>query len=435
MPKQIMDETGTANSMSVNDSPEESVGSRLRAGTRLRRSTKWALALGAIPVLAALAATYDYYSIRESTDDAQIDGHIDPISARVSGIVMSVKVEDNQYVEKGAVLVQLDAKDYQVALDRAKADLAEAEASAKAAQTEVPVTSTTTTSRLDSSQAVLARTQSGIVVAEKEADTSRARLALARARVRETEATYTKASQDLDRVKQLIVKDEISRQDYDAAVAAGQTAEAARDSALAAVNESEKAVEAAEARVAQARENVAEAQAGLAAARTAPQQTRIIRERATSAAAKVDISKAEVERAELNLEYTTVTAPVRGVVTQKSVEVGQVVQPGQPLLALVPLEDIWVTANFKENQLKNMHPGQPVEISVDAYGGRKYSGRVESIAAATGARTSLLPPENATGNYVKVVQRIPVRIRFDQGQDPRHLLRPGMSVGPTVITR
>ncbi len=414
--------------------PKVSWGDRLRSNPRLRRRTQLLAACGAVLLLGALVLAYRYYAVRETTDDAQIDGHIDPISARISGTIAAVKVEENQYVEKGALLVQLDPKDYKVVLDRAEADLAEAEASAKAARTEVPVTSTTTSNQIDSSQAMLTRAQAGVTVAAKEVDSARARLALTKSRVREAQAIHTKASQDLERMKQLIVKDEVSQQQYDAAVAAAESAQAARDSAQAAVEEAERGVEAAEARLAQARDSVPSAQAALATARTAPEQTAIKRDHAASAAAQVEIARAEIEKARLNLLYTSITAPASGIVSEKSAEVGQVVQPGQPLLAIVPLDDIWVKANFKENQLRKMRPGQKAEIYVDAYG-RSYSGYIESIAAATGARTSLLPPENATGNYVKVVQRVPVRIRFDKGQDPEHLLRPGMSVEPTVFVR
>jgi membrane fusion protein (multidrug efflux system) len=410
-------------------------GNPSRPRLRLQRRTKWLGALGVLLILVAAGfEVYRYYAIRVSTDDAQIDGHIDPIAPRVGGTVIAVNIEENQYVEKGTVLVQLDPRDYRVALDRALADLAEAEAEARAAGTEVPVTTTTTKNQVTSSQAVLTRVQSGVVVAQKDVDTAQARLVLAKARVREAQAIYTKAAQDLERMKLLIAKDEISQQQYDAAVAAAETARAAQDSAQAAVEEAQREIQAAEARLAQSRESVPEAQAALATARTAPQRTAITRERAASAAARVKMARAEVERAQLNLDYTTVKAPVGGVITVKNVEIGQVLQPGQPLLAIVPLEDIWVKANYKENQLKNIRPGQKAEIYVDA-NGRTYRGYVESLAAATGARTSLLPPENATGNYVKVVQRLPVRLRFEKGQDPGHLLRPGMSVEPTVITK
>ncbi len=433
MVKQLTEETEKESGTGFSE-PKERWTDRLRSNPRLRRRTQLLALGGAVLLVAALVLTYRYYSVRETTDDAQIDGHIDPISARIGGTIVGVRVEENQYVEKGALLVQLDPKDYKVALDRAEADLLEAEASAKAARTEVPVTSTTTSNQIDSSQAMLTRAQAGVTVAAKEVDTARARLALSKSKVREAQAIYTKASQDLDRMKQLIVKDEVSQQQYDAAVAAAESAQAARDSAQAAVDEAERGVEAAEARLAQARDNVPAALAALATARTAPQQTAIKRDHAASAAARADIARAEVESARLNLLYTSITAPASGIVSEKSAEVGQVVQPGQPLLAIVPLDDIWVKANFKESQLKKMRPGQKADIYVDAYG-RSYSGFIESIAAATGARTSLLPPENATGNYVKVVQRVPVRIRFDKGQDPQHLLRPGMSVEPTIFVR
>ncbi len=401
----------------------------------LRRPATWILVALALAILVSGMMVYDYYKIRESTDDAQIDGHINPISARVGGTVVQVNVVENQFVTRGTVLVQLDPKDYEVALDRARADLMETEASAKAARTEVPVTSTTTSSQVDSAQTALTKAERGITVAEKEVDTARARLALAKARLREAEANNIKAAQDLERFKQLITKDEVSRKDYDGVVAAAESAAAARDSGRAAVEEAENSVETAEARLALSRQNIPEAQAGLATARTAPQRTEITRERAASAAAKAAIARAALDQAQLNLGYTTVRAPVDGVIGQKNVELGQIVQPGQPLLAVVPLDDIWIKANFKENQLRDMRPGQKVDILVDAYGGKSYKGYIESIAAATGSRFSLLPAENATGNYVKVVQRVPVRIRFYGGQDPEHLLRPGMSVVPTGLLR
>ncbi len=405
---------------------------------RVRGFGRPALVLGivtAIGVLVGGPLLYRYYATRESTDDAQIDGHINPISARVGGTVMEVCVNDNQPVTQGALLVRLDTRDYEVALERAKADLAEAEEQAKAANIQVPITHTTTSNQVNAARAVLSQAENAAAVAARDVEAARARLALARAREREAKANHTRAEQDVQRLKQLIVKDEVSKQEYDNAVLAEDSTRAAEDSAAAAVAEAERAVEAAEARQAQVRSAIPEAQAGLDTAHTAPEQTAIVRDRAASAAAKVLEARANVEQAKLNLEYTAIRAPVTGIVSKKSVEVGQIVQTGQPLLAVVPLEDIWVTANFKESQLKNMRAGQSAEISVDAYGGRSYKGHVESIAAATGARFSLLPPENATGNYVKVVQRIPVKIVFEKGQDPEHLLRPGMSVLPTVFTK
>jgi membrane fusion protein, multidrug efflux system len=272
------------------------------------------------------------------------------------------------------------------------------------------------------------------VIAGKDVEVARARQTAAQARLRETQANEVRAGRDLERMKQLIAKDEVSQQQYDGAVAAADAARAAVDSARALVLESEQAVMSAESRRAQAMESTRQAQADLRTAQTAPAQMTVTRARVASAQARVAQVEAMLRQAKLNLAYTTITAPAAGIVSRKSVEVGQVVAPGQPLLALVPLDKVWVTANFKETQLTDMKPGQAVRVHVDTYG-REYAGRVESIAAATGARFSLLPPENATGNYVKIVQRIPVKIVLDAGQDREHLLRPGMSVTVNVFTR
>jgi len=229
-------------------------------------------------------------------------------------------------------------------------------------------------------------------------------------------------------MKQLIAKDEISQQQYDAAVSAADAARATVESAEAAVMQAEHEVELAQARGVQSRAELQHARSEAEGSRTAPQQVNITRAQAQSAEARVQLVKAVLDQARLNLEYTTIRASVSGIVSKKSVEVGQVVQPGQPLMAIVVPEDLSIVANFKETQLAEMHPGQPVTVSVDAYSGRTFNGHVESIAAATGAKFSLLPPENATGNYVKVVQRLPVKVVLDEGQDSQHQLRPGMSV-------
>jgi len=371
-----------------------------------KRRVQFAAAAGVV-VLVAIVLAWRYFSARESTDDAQIDGHVNAVSTRVGGTVSEVLVSDNQYVEKGTPLVRLDPKDYEIAVARAEADLAENEASARAAQTGVPMTSTMSASQ---------ETAAG-----SDLEGAEARLLSARARLREAEARDTKAAQDLARLKPLLAKDEVSQQDYDGAVSAADAAHASRESAQATVREAEKAVEAAKARLAQAR--------------TGPEQVTIQRARASSASAKADMARAALAQARRNLEHTEIKAPVNGIVSRRTVEVGQVVQPGQPLLAVVPLDGVWVTANFKENQLKRIRPGQPAVVAVDAYGGRQYRGKVDSIAAATGARFSILPPENASGNYVKVVQRVPVKIVLEAGQDPEHLLRPGMSVVPTILTQ
>ncbi|PYQ69991.1 MAG: HlyD family secretion protein [Acidobacteria bacterium] len=372
---------------------------------------------------------------RESTDDAQIDSHVTQVSARVAGTIVRVAVEDNQTVDAGAMLVGLDPRDYQVAVDRARAELADAEAAAQAAQTNVPITSTTASSNILTARGGVAQAQSGIVAAEHEVAAARARLTAAQAKLREAEANATKATRDVERLRGLLAKDEVSQQQFDAAVAAGDAQRAAADSSRSQVAEAEAGVPAAESKLMQARAAEQQAHAELQSAQTAPQQVLATKARASAAEAHVQQARANLAQAELNLQYATVKAPIRGVVSRKGINAGQVVQAGQPLLAIVDVDHVWVTANFKETQLRNMRAGQNATVDVDAYGGREYKGRVDSIAGATGARFSLLPPENATGNFVKVVQRVPVKIALDPGQDPEHLLRPGMSVTPTVFTR
>jgi membrane fusion protein (multidrug efflux system) len=372
---------------------------------------------------------------RESTDDAQVDGRITQIAARVGGPVIKVAVDNNNHVKAGDLLVQIDPRDYQVAVDRARAELADAQANAAAARTGVPIARVETGAGVVTATGSLAQAQAGVAGAEHEVQVTQANLAAAQARQREREATAVKAAKDVDRLRPLVEKDEIPRQQFDAAVAAADAARAAADAAKSDITAADGAITVAQQRVAQARATAEQARAGLQTARTAPQQLQVTQAHAASADARVQQAQAALAQAELNLQYTTVTAPTDGVVSRKSVELGQVVQAGQPLLALVNLTDTWITANFKETQLTNMRPGQRAEASVDALGGRTFKGHIDSIAAATGAKFSLLPPENATGNFVKVVQRIPVKIVIEAGEDPEHLLRPGMSVTPTVFVR
>jgi membrane fusion protein (multidrug efflux system) len=400
-----------------------------------RWPTVLALILAIILIAAGVHTYLGYAAVRESTDDAQIDGHVHSISARVGGTVIAVNFDNNQYVEAGAVLAVVDPKDYQVALDRARADLAEAQATLLVNRTTVPITSTTTTSQLSSAEAAVNDVTAGVAVGQKQVDAARARLNSAQARIRESQANYQRAAKDMDRLKPLIAKEEISQQQYDSAVAAADALRAQVDSVRAQADEAEQGVQVAERQLEQQKARLAMARTSVDAARTAPEQVAVTKARAESSAAKADQMRAAVAQSELNIQYTTIRAPISGIVSQRNVETGQVVQPGQPLLAVVPLEDVWVTANFKESQLAAMRPGQPVTIKVDAYDGRTYRGHVDSISAATGARFSLLPPENATGNFVKVVQRVPVKIVFEKDQDPNHLLRPGMSVVPTVSTK
>jgi membrane fusion protein, multidrug efflux system len=371
----------------------------------------------------------------ESTDDAQVDARLTQIAPRIGGTVLRVAVDDNQVVDAGTVLVEMDPRDYQVAVDKAKAELADAEATAVAAQSNVPITSTATQSGVSTAQSSVEQAQSVFEGAGKEIEVARARLTAAQSRLREAEANATRSRRDVERLKGLLAKDEVSQQQYDTAVAAADAQAAAADTARAQIAEAEAAIRMAESRQVQAHAGEQQARAALRNAQTGPEQVTAMRARASSAQARVEQANATLAQAELNLQYAVIKAPARGIVSKKNVNPGQVVQAGQSLLSLVHVDDVWITANFKETQLTDIRAGQRVVIEVDAYGGKEFQGKVDSIAAATGARFSLLPPENATGNFVKVVQRVPVKIVLEPGQDPEHLLRPGMSVTPTVYTR
>jgi membrane fusion protein (multidrug efflux system) len=372
---------------------------------------------------------------RETTDDAQVDAHVTQIAARVGGNVLNVHVDDNRAVEAGAVLVEIDPRDYQVAVDKARAALADAEAAALAAQSNVPITTQSAHSNLTNAQGGVSQSASAITAAQKQVEAANARVTSAQAKLREQEATAAKAARDVERFRGLLAKDEISKQQFDAVSATADSAKAAADSARAQVTEAEAGVLVAQSQLAQSQTAQSQAEAALRNAQTAPEQVKQTNARADAAVAQAKQAKAALDQAELNLQYATLKAPVSGIVSRRSVEVGQVVQAGQPLLAIIPLDNVWVTANFKETQLTDMRPGQRATVKVDAYGSKSFTGKVDSIAAATGARFSMLPPENATGNFVKVVQRVPVKIVLDGGQNADHQLRPGMSVVPTVYTK
>jgi membrane fusion protein (multidrug efflux system) len=366
-----------------------------------------------------------------STDDAQVDGHLVPMSSKIYGDIAEVRVDDNQPVKAGQVLVRIDPRDYQARVDQAKAALALAESQAQAAQVGVPLTQETTQSYSSSTDAQLANAEAEYDKAKTtyERD-STAELAFARANVEARQADDDRAQADLARMKPLVQKEEISHQQFDAYLAGARVAEselkAAKDRLMAA----ERGAEISKSAMLAAKAKVDQAHAGVEQARANHKQVPIKQADAAAAAAAVVQAKANLQAAELELSYTTVVAPVDSVVTKKSVEVGQIVQPGQSLLVLIPLQDIWVTANFKETQL----PGQKAEIHVDMYG-ETFTGHVDSIAGATGARLSLLPPENATGNFVKVVERIPVKILVDPVPPDKAILRPGMNVDATIITK
>jgi len=389
-----------------------------------------------VVVVVALAAGIWWWTTRnrESTDDAQVDAGVTPIAARVGGTVMSLPIVDNQQVSEGTVLVVIDKRDFEIALERARAELADAEASAAAARAGVPITSTTAASNVSTAKGSVEQVTSEVGAAEQAIEAAKARLTTAHARQREAVAKATKSAKDVERFKPLLAKDEIAQQQFDAAVATANADAAASESTAALVVEAELDVRVAQSGLVQARAKLQQASAGLSEAQTGPEQVKVTRARAAAAEARVMQARAVVKQAETNLEYTTVKAPVKGTVSKKSVEVGQQIQPGQALMAVIPLDRVWITANFKETQVERIRPGQRVTIRADAYDGKTFDGKVESLAAATGARFSLLPPDNSTGNYVKVVQRIPIRISLDAGQDPDHLLRPGMSVVPTVHT-
>ena len=381
------------------------------------KRAKWGIGLAVLVLLVAGLFAWHYFASYESTDDAQIDGHVNSVSARVSGHVTKLNVEDNQYVEKGALLVEIDPADYQVAVEQAQADYADAQAQASAAGINVLMTGVNTSSQVASAQAGVANAKAGIAAARQQFEAAKAQAA-------EAVANNVKAQNDLARYKQLIDKQEISQQQYDQAVANSRASAATVDAAKA-------NADAAAAQIEQAQGKLLQANADLRAAQTAPQMMQATRSRAVSAQANADRKKAQLDQTQLNLQYTKIMAPVTGIVSDRTVEVGQNVQTGQEMMKIIPLEDLWVTANFKETQLRKMTPGQRADIEVDA-NGKTYKGHVDSIAGASGARFSLLPPENATGNYVKVVQRIPVKIVFERDQNKSHELRPGMSVTPKV---
>ncbi len=379
-----------------------------------------AVGVAVVVLLVVGIFVYRYATSYESTDDAQVDGHINSISARIAGHVVKLNVLDNQYVEAGVVLVEIDPADYQVAYDRAKAEFEDAQANAAAAGVNVPITSVSTNSQVSATEADAASARAGIAAAKKQFDAAKAQL-------EQAEANNVKAQNDLVRYKQLVDKQEISLQHYDQAVAAARASAAAVEAARA-------MADSAQSQVTQAQDKLLQAEANWRNAQTAPQQMQVMRSKAASALAQAQQKKADLDQAQLNLQYTKIIAPVAGVISDRTVEVGQNVSPGQELLKVIPLNDVWITANYKETQLREMKVGQPVDVEVDA-NGKTYKGKVDSIAGASGARFSLLPPENATGNYVKVVQRVPVKIVLDPGENNDRYLRPGMSVNPKVWIR
>jgi len=372
-----------------------------------------------VVLVLAAAGIWWHSTYSEDTDDAQVNGHLIQVSSRIAGQVLKVYVDENQVVKAGDTIAELDPADYKVAVENAAAALASAQANAAAANVNVPITTVNTGSNLRSAGADVSGARAAVEQAERQ-------LEAAHARVAQAEANSIKAQADLARYRPLVEKDVISKQQFDAAVAAA-------DADKAAVADAHATEQAAADGVRVARQREMQSQALLKYAETGPQQVSAQSARAKQALAQVEQAQAQLDQAKLNLSYTKIVAPTAGIITRKSVEINQNVAPGQNLLTLVSLEGLWVTANFKETQLKHMAAGQPVEIEVDSTG-KTYHGKVTQIGGATGSVLSLFPPENATGNYVKVVQRIPVRVDFTDlaSEDPNHLLRPGLSVEPKV---
>jgi membrane fusion protein (multidrug efflux system) len=361
---------------------------------------------------------WNYLNSYESTDDAQVDGDIYAITSRIAGTIKAVYVQDNQPVKAGQLLAELDPRDYEVALAQQRAALNESRSLVAVARPNVPITLATTESGLSTAATDIAQAKAAVAGAQRDHES-------ALADIRKAEADAVKAQSDLARYKQLIAKDEISQQQYDQADAAAKSAAANVEAKRATAEAAARNIEEAQARLEGAQTKQVEARSNR------PQQIAIQDATVKSRIATAQRQQTLVDQAQLNLTYTKIFAPVDGIIGKKNAEAGQQVAAGQQLMAVVPVSNIWVTANFKETQLKKMHANQRVTIHVDSYD-KDYEGYVESVAGATGARFSLLPPENATGNYVKVVQRVPVRIRLKEGQDPNHELRPGMSVDPKV---
>jgi membrane fusion protein, multidrug efflux system len=385
-----------------------------------RRSYKrWIFLASLVALAVAGAFLWRYLSGFESTDDAQVDVHLYPVSARISGYIQKVHAEDNQWVDEGSTLVEIDPRDYEVALARAQAGLDTSQATAKSSNIEVPISSVDTSSQLKSTASDIKNAEAAIQATEKQA-------AAAHAVVLEAQAENVKAQDDVTRYHLLLTKEEVPKQIYDHAYAAAATDVAAIAAAEANEAAAQQAVQEAHSRLTEAEAHYEDAQAG-------PQRVASTRAKALSAVAEVQQKRAAVDQAQLNLGYTKILAPVSGEVTKKVV-VGLNVDPGEQLLTVVPLDQVWITANFKETQLKHMRVGQRAKIDLDA-NGRTYHGHVDSIAGATGPTFSLLPPENATGNYVKIVQRVPVKIVLDPGENRDRQLRPGMNVEAKVYLR
>jgi membrane fusion protein (multidrug efflux system) len=387
-----------------------------------KKSRRKFIIIGVVVLLVLVAAFWYWRStFTEDTDDAQVDGNLYQVSARVAGQVTHVDVAEEQYVKAGDPIAELDPKDAQVAVEQAEADLANAQAQYVQATTNVPITSVNVRTTLQTSGSDVSSSQAALQQAKANAQAMQAR-------IQQAQATALKAKIDVDRYTPLVQKDVISKQQYDQAVATATADEAALEEAQRDEAAAQEQVREAQAKLAQSEEQRRQSQ------QNGPQQVKVEQARAEAGQASVQQAQAKLDQAKLNLSYTKIVAPVDGIVSKRNVDVGDNLSVGQALLTIVPLNDLWVTANFKETQLNKIQKGQKVDLKVDALDGRHFTGQITQIGGATGSRLSLFPPENATGNYVKVVQRIPVRIDFTDLQDENkdHALRPGMSVTPDV---
>ena len=402
------------------DQPDRSHGP---SGSRIgSRSVRLALLL-LVVAAAGIGAKqlWSYLDSYESTDDAQVEGHLNAIGSRISGTVIAVHFENNQTLSAGQLLVELDPRDYNIALEQAKARMVFAISELTAERPNVPIIQTANASVMATSQASINQADAAVAQAERDHESATADL-------RQAEANNTRAQAEEARYRELVEKQEISRSLYDQKLADARAGQAAVEAKRAASEASRRVI--------------AQRQASLAASRTLlseaeqnnPRQLLLREATVRMRQANIEVIRTQVNEAELDLSYTKIFAPVSGIAGKKSVEVGKHVQPGRELLTITQTGDMWVTANFKETQLRRMHPGQKVTARVDALD-REFEGTIESMPGATGSVYSVLPPENATGNYVKVVQRLPVRIHLNRNQAGLELLRPGMSVEPAVLVR
>ena len=377
--------------------------------------------VGIIVLLIAGILLWRYISSYEETDDAFVEGHTDPISARISGIVTAVYVENTYRVKKGQLLAELDPRDNQVAKEQSSANYAQAQAGFRAQAPSIPITATNQSTQVVNAELNVASGEANVAAAQEKYQS-------ALADQQQAEANQANAAREEERYRQLVLKQEVSREQYD------QRATEERAQAAVVVSRSQTAQAAAKS-VAQA-----EAQLGMSRAQekqarqNLPRQVAAQRETLAQRKADVQVAKAQADQAELNLEYTRIYAPEDGIIGDKQVQLASQIAPGQEMFALTQTNDIWVTANFKETAIKKIWPGQSVTVYVDALA-QKFQGYVEALPGGSGAIYSLLPPENATGNYVKVVQRLPVRIRIKPGQPGAERLVPGMSTEPKVWIR